>query len=85
MTAPAITIHPDTAVAGAARLMSDHHIKLLPVVDEDGRLPRSSAWRDLLTMFLVADSEIARQVRELLYELRWASRRRSRSTCTAGS
>jgi CBS domain-containing protein len=68
MTAPAITIHPDTAIAGAARLMSDHHIKLLPVVDEDGKITGVVSRRDLLNVFLVADPEIARQVRELLDE-----------------
>jgi CBS domain-containing protein len=68
MTAPAITIHPDTAVAGAARLMTDHHIKLLPVVNEDGKIVGVVSRRDLLNVFLVADSEIARQVRELLDE-----------------
>ncbi|HUB42522.1 MAG TPA: CBS domain-containing protein [Streptosporangiaceae bacterium] len=69
MTAPAITIHPDTATAGAARLMSDHHVKLLPVVDEDGKIVGVVSRRDLLNLFLVADSEIARQVRELLNEV----------------
>ncbi|HTZ93042.1 MAG TPA: CBS domain-containing protein [Streptosporangiaceae bacterium] len=69
MTAPAITIHPDTAIAGAARLMGDHHIKLLPVVDDDGKIVGVISRRDLLNVFLVADSEIARQVRELLGEL----------------
>ena len=68
MTAPAITIHPDTAIAGAARLMSDHHVKLLPVVDQDGRIVGIVSRRDLLSVFLVADSEIARQVRELIKE-----------------
>jgi len=69
MTAPAITIHPDTAMAGAARLMADHHIKLLPVVNEDDKIEGVVTRRDLLNVFLVADSEIARQVRELLSEM----------------
>jgi CBS domain-containing protein len=69
MTAPAITIHPDTAIAGAARLMTDHHIKLLPVVNEDGKIEGVVSRRDLLNVFLVADSEVARQVRELLDEM----------------
>jgi len=69
MTAPAMTIHPDTAIAGAARLMSDHHIKLLPVVDQDGKIVGVVSRRDLLNLFLVADSEIARQARELLNEV----------------
>jgi CBS domain-containing protein len=69
MTTPAITTHPDTTIAGAARLMSDHHIKLLPVVDQDGKIVGVVSRRDLLSVFLVADSEIARQVRELLNEM----------------
>jgi CBS-domain-containing membrane protein len=69
MTAPAITIHPDTAIASAARLMSDHHIKLVPVVDPDGKIVGVVSRRDLLSVFLVEDSEIARQVRELLNEM----------------
>ena len=69
MTTPAITIHPDTAIAGAARLMSDHHIKLLPVVNEDGKIVGVASHRDLLSVFLVADSEIARQIIELLNEM----------------
>ena len=69
MTAPAITIHPDTAIAGAARLMSDHHIKLLPVVDQDSKIVGVVSRRDLLSVLLVPDAEIARQVRELLNEI----------------
>jgi len=69
MTAPAITIHPDTAIASAGRLMSDHHIKLLPVTDQDGKIAGVVSRRDLLRVFLVADTEIARQVRELLTEI----------------
>jgi CBS-domain-containing membrane protein len=69
MTAPAITIHPDTAIAGASRLMSEHHIKLMPVVDPDGKILGMVSRRDLLSVFLVADSEVARQVRELLNEM----------------
>jgi CBS domain-containing protein len=69
MTAPAITIHPDTSIAGAARLMNDHHIKLLPVVDQDGKIAGVVSRRDLLSVFLMPDSEIARQVRELINEI----------------
>jgi CBS-domain-containing membrane protein len=69
MTAPAITIHPDTTIVGAARLMSDHHIKLLPVVDQDGKIVGVVSRRDLLSVSLVPDSEVARQVRELLDEI----------------
>ncbi|HUB39535.1 MAG TPA: CBS domain-containing protein [Streptosporangiaceae bacterium] len=69
MTAPAFTIHPDTSLAGAARIMSEHHIKLLPVVDQDGKILGVVSPRDLLAVFLVPDAEIARQVRELINEI----------------
>ena len=69
MTAPAITIHPDTSIAGAARLMSDHHIKLLPVVDQNGKIVGVVSRSELLSVFLVPDAEVARQVRELLDEI----------------
>jgi CBS domain-containing protein len=35
MTTPAISVSPDTALADAANLMCDHHIKRLPVVWSD--------------------------------------------------
>ncbi|MFC4333083.1 CBS domain-containing protein [Streptomyces andamanensis] len=37
-TVPAVTVHADATVAGAARLMARHGVKQLPVVDEAGRL-----------------------------------------------
>jgi CBS domain-containing protein len=33
MTVPAVTIHPDATLAGAARVMNAHHVRRLPVVD----------------------------------------------------
>ena len=33
MTSPAITIHPDATLPGAARLMNSRHLKRLPVVE----------------------------------------------------
>jgi CBS-domain-containing membrane protein len=69
MTAPAVTIHPDATIAAAARQMSVHHVKRLPVVDSDGKLIGLVSRRDLLAVFLVPDADIARQVREVLAEL----------------
>lgn len=69
MSAPAVTIHPDATIAAAARLMSLHHVKRLPVVDADGALAGLVSRRDLLSVFLVSDEAIARQVRELLDEI----------------
>ncbi len=69
MTSPAVTIHPDASIAAVARLMSDQHVKRLPVVDHEGTLVGVVSRRDLLNVFCIPDSEIARQVRELLAEV----------------
>lgn len=69
MTSPAVTIHPDATIAAAARVMSAHHVRRLPVVDPDGKLIGIVSRRDLLSVFLRPDEEIARQVREILTEV----------------
>lgn len=69
MTSPAITIHPDAALATAAGLMSAHHLRRLPVVDPDGKLLGIVSRRDLLSVFLRPDTEIAHQVREIVAEV----------------
>jgi CBS domain-containing protein len=69
MTAPAVTIHPDATVAAAAKSMTSHHVKRLPVTDTDGKLVGLVSRRDLLSVFLVPDAEIERQVRELFAEV----------------
>ena len=68
MTAPAITISPDATVPAAARLMNMHHVRRLPVVDEDGRLAGIVSRRDLLSVFLRPDEQIAADVRRVLDE-----------------
>jgi CBS domain-containing protein len=69
MTAPAVTIHPDAPVAGAARLLTEHHFHRLPVTDQDGKLVGIVSRRDLIRLFLRPDAEIAAQVTELLAEV----------------
>ena len=69
MTSPAITIHPDAALATAAALMSAHHLRRLPVVDPEGKLLGIVSRRDLLSVFLRPDAEIAHQVREIVAEV----------------
>ncbi len=66
MTAPAITIHPDAPVGAAARLMNGHRIRRLPVVDPSGKLIGMVSRRDLLSVFLRPDEEIAAEVYGLL-------------------
>ena len=69
MTSPAVTIHPDATVAAAARLMNSHHIRRLPTVDDDGELAGIVSRRDLLSVFLRPDADIAAEVGEILTEV----------------
>ena len=69
MTSPAVTIHPDATLPAAARLMNSHHLKRLPVVNQDGTLIGVVSPRDLLSVFLRPDEEIAREVHELLSQI----------------
>ena len=69
MTAPAITIGPDATIPAAARLMNTHHVRRLPVVDEDGKLVGIVSRRDLLSVFLRPDADIIHDVRQVLDEI----------------
>jgi len=69
MTTPAITIGPDATIPAAARLMNTHHVRRLPVVDEDGKLVGIVSRRDLLSVFLRRDDEIIGDVRQILDEI----------------
>jgi len=66
MPSPAITIHPDAPVGAAARLMNGHRIRRLPVVDPSGKLIGIVSRRDLLSVFLRPDEEIAAEVHGML-------------------
>ena len=48
MSAPAVTITPDTPLQVALNLMHEHRFRRLPVVDEQGRLIGIVSERDLL-------------------------------------
>lgn len=64
MTTPAITIRPDARVEEAARLMLDHGVKRLPVVDDSDRLVGIVTRTDLVRAFVRPDAEIEREIRE---------------------
>jgi CBS-domain-containing membrane protein len=64
MTAPAITVGPETSVVAAARRMETDRVKRLPVVDADGRLVGIVSRRDLLSMHMRPDPEIRDDVVE---------------------
>jgi len=69
MTSPAVTIGADATIPAAARLMNTHHIARLPVVDEKGQLIGIVSRRDLLSVFLRPDADIAHDARQVLDEL----------------
>jgi CBS domain-containing protein len=58
MTSPAITVTADATVAHAAREITKHNVKRLPVVDSDGKLVGIVSRKDLLTVFLRGDEDI---------------------------
>jgi CBS domain-containing protein len=69
MTAPAITIGPDATIPAAARMMNTHHLRRLPVTDETGKLVGIVSRRDLLSVFLRPDADIAHDARQVLDEI----------------
>jgi CBS domain-containing protein len=64
MTSPAVTVGSDAPLGEAARLMTGHAVKRLPVVGPDGRIVGIVARSDLLKIFLRTDAEIAHEIRE---------------------
>jgi CBS domain-containing protein len=62
MTTPAITIRPEATIVQAARLLAQHHIKRLPVVDDENRLVGIVSRRDLLRVFVRTDEEIRDEI-----------------------
>ena len=68
MTAPAITIGPEATIPAAARLMNTHHVRRLPVTEASGKLVGIVSRRDLLSVFLRPDDDIAHDVQEILHE-----------------
>ena len=68
MTTPAITIGPDDTVVDAAKLLDKHVIKRLPVVDGNGTLVGIVSRRDLLTVFLRTDEDIADEIAVHVFE-----------------
>ena len=69
MTSPAIVIGPDATVPAAARLMTAHHVQRLPVTDENGKLVGIVSRRDLISVFLRPDADIAADIRRVLDDI----------------
>ncbi|MEV6944342.1 CBS domain-containing protein [Streptomyces sp. NPDC051172] len=69
MSAPAVCAHPEWTVVEAARRMSAHNVKRLPVVDEADRLLGIVSRGDLLRIFLRRDDAIHDEItRDVLHE-----------------
>jgi CBS domain-containing protein len=72
MTAPAITVRAGATLSDAARLMKDHGIKRLPVVESDGKLVGIVSRADLLRVFLRPDQDIKQEIeRSVIEETLW--------------
>lgn len=63
MTAPPITVKPDTPIVVAARLAARARVRSLPVVDEAGTLVGIVTRGDLVKVFLRKDRDIEGDVR----------------------
>lgn len=66
MASPAVTVHPDTPIVVAARMLIDHRITRLPVTDHHGRLLGIAARSDLLRVFVRTDQQIHDDVLDTL-------------------
>ena len=64
MNSPALTVAPDDELAEAARLMTEHGVNRLPVVDGGGALAGIVTRADLVRAFARPDAEIERELRE---------------------
>ncbi|WP_197287635.1 CBS domain-containing protein [Streptomyces apocyni] len=63
MSSPAVTVSAGATLPQAARLMAEHRVKRLPVVDEQGILKGIVSRSDLLKVFLRTDEDLAAEVR----------------------
>lgn len=68
MTAPAVTVLPEDTLARAARLMSEAHVRHLPVVDLAGNLVGIVSRSDLLKPYLRSDESIRHEVSRAVLE-----------------
>src|SRR5579875_3562745 len=68
MSAPVITVHPEATLTEAARLMYQHGVKRLPVVDAHGRLVGIVSRADLLKAFLRSDESIRHELQTQILE-----------------
>ncbi len=71
MSSPAVTVRAGDTVPKAARLLTEHAIKRLPVVDDEGALIGIVTRTDLVRAFTRSDEEIEQEIRGMLLETLW--------------
>lgn len=71
MTSPAITIGSKKDLYQAARLMTEHGVKRLPVVDDRGVLVGIVTRSDLVKAFARSDDEVAQEIEEMVRRTLW--------------
>jgi CBS domain-containing protein len=69
MTAPPVTIGPDATISAATRIMIKHHVTSLPVTGADRELIGIVSRRDLLSVFLRPDADLAGEVRHVVDQM----------------
>jgi len=62
MTAPAVTVRPDTPLVAAAERLEQHRITRLPVVDQGGKLLGIVTRCDLVRALTLPDDQIAHEI-----------------------
>jgi CBS domain-containing protein len=64
MSTHPVVIYPEASVTEAARVMSHHHVKRLPVIDDEGVLRGIISRGDVVTVFTRPDDVIEDEIRE---------------------
>ena len=62
MSSPVVTIYPEAPLGAAARLMNGHRIRRLPVINPARELIGMVTRRDLLSVFLRPDTDLAGEI-----------------------
>lgn len=68
MTAPAVTVGPDTTISAAARIMAHKNIRRICVVDGDGKLAGIVSRRDVIGTFLRDDDAVRADIEEHVFK-----------------
>ena len=62
MTSPALTVHVETPLTEAARVMQQRNVRRLVVVDDRGRIAGIVSRSDLLQIFLRTDEDLRQEI-----------------------